>query len=104
MAQGNRGFSLVDDPQEFPDLSPAPAAPRREPLIDRASVDMLKVALGALSQAFVVAVARLFMLASVASVFVLWYLTPDPNQNQIVAMTIYASFILIINYLAMRRK
>lgn len=108
MAQ-SRGFSLVDDlPQPEPQSeTPESARPRKQPLIDSASIEMLRMSLAALSQRASIALAHLlatvFILLTVASVFVLWYLTPDPTQTQIVSLTIYAAFIVVINYLNMRR-
>lgn len=101
-----RGFRLVDEEQ-----APSQAAPSqtqggidqliqpKPPLLNRVAIDMMQIALSTIWQQFAIAIASLFQLATVASVFVLWYITPDPNQNQIVMLTIYATFILIINYL-----
>lgn len=105
MAQ--RGFSLVDDLPETEQFTPPPPIDNpavTNPRIHRAAVDMMTIALAALGQRFVVALASLFTLLTVSSVFVLWYITPDPTQTQIVSLSIYAVFILAVNYLNMRRR
>ncbi len=73
-------------------------------MLDGAAIRMMQLALGALSQRALVALASLFTLLTVSSVFALWYLTPDPTQTQIISLSIYALFILAINYLNMRRR
>ena len=100
-----RGFSVVDnDPFQGDIPQPVAADPAvQNPRLHKVAVDMLQLALVALSQRFVVAVASLFTLLTVGSVFVLWYLTPDPSQTQIVSLALYAVFILAVNYLNMRR-
>lgn len=121
MVQPQRGFTLVDDlPEQSPEhpqqsqdridipsdflVPPAPKKPR----IDAVSAEMLRMSLHALSQRAAIALSQLlattFILLTVGSVFVLWYLTPDPTQTQIASLTIYAGFILAINYLNMRRR
>ena len=105
-----RGFTQVDDEiLRFPEPSEPqptfqPERTRASAAFDGAAIRMMQMAMWELSKRAVVALASLFMLATVSSVFVLWYLTPDPNQNQIVSMTIYAGFVLLVNYLNMRRK
>lgn len=96
------GFTLVQENDE----QPAPTAPQapQQPRAHQLAIDMLQIALRALSQRFVIALASLFTLLTVGSAFYLWLLTPDPTEKQIVSLTIYSVFIVVINYLNMRRK
>lgn len=104
-AQQRRPFSVVD---EQPDLPPqgidAYIAPQKKPFIERAAIDMLQLALNTLGQRFTVALASLFTLVTVGSSFYLWLLIiNEPTQLQITATSIYSGFVLLINYLNMRR-
>lgn len=94
-----RGFTRVED--ETPESPPGidQLITGKKPMFERAAIDMMQLALSTIWQQFIIAVASLFQLATVASVFVLWYLTPNPSQLQIASMSIYAVFILAINYL-----
>lgn len=98
------GFKLVD---EIAHDEPAPsvaARPATQQQSSRVAIEMLQIALGALSQRMLVALASLFTLLTVGSAFYLWLLTPDPSVQQIVSLSIYSVFIVVINYLNMRRK
>lgn len=64
---------------------------------------LLLLGLKALSQRAIAAIADVFFLATVASAFWLWYLTPEPNPQQIVSLTIYALFVLAANWLVRRK-
>lgn len=66
-------------------------------------INALMLALSALSQRALVAVSKLFTLLTVASAFVLWWsVLPSPSIYQIVGLTIYAVFLLIVNWLVRR--
>ena len=65
---------------------------------------MIYMALAALGQRFVVALASLFTIATVGSAFVLWLLTPDPNTKQLISLGIYALLVLAINVIVRRIK
>jgi hypothetical protein len=101
MTQPSRRFEVVDDPVET--AAPAPAAPQAQPLINRVSVEMLSMAISALSQRALVALAQCFTLLTVGSAFWLWYLTPEPTDRQIVSLALYALFVLAINVIVRRR-
>jgi len=60
------------------------------------------LALKALSQRAVAAIADLFTLLTVFGAWWLWHSIPDPNPNQIVALTIFAMFTLAANWLVRR--
>lgn len=100
MAEPSPRFQLVsdDDPVET-----APAATPAQPALQRVSTDMLVMALRALSQRAVVALASLQALVMAGSVFALFYLTPNPSLQQIGALTIYSLFILAIMWLGRRK-
>lgn len=91
---GRPGFQVVDDEIE------EPAKPE-----NAAAIAMLTLALKALSQRMVIALADLFCLFTAASVFWLWFVLPeDPSVQRIVALSIYAGFIVVLNMIVRRRK
>jgi hypothetical protein len=97
----SRRFEVVDDPVEAPpQAAPAPA---KQPLVNRVSVEMLSMAISALSQRALTALAACFSLLTVASAFWLWYLTPVPTDRQIISLALYALFVLAINVIVRRR-
>ena len=90
------GQEIAPDP--FP-IDP----PVKEPLVNKIAGDAIVLALTALSQRAVVALANLFTLLTVASAFVLWYVTPEPNTYQLVKLAIYGAFVLGANWIVRRR-
>lgn len=81
----------------------APPAPPQSPSAT-ALTSLLFVSLRALSQRAVIALGSLFMAASAASAWWLWYVTmPNPTPAQLVGLTLYATFILALNFM-LRRK
>lgn len=87
-----RQFEVVpDEPEQQPPEREAPGT------------GLLLLALKALSQRAVAAIGNLFTLITVFGAWWLWYTTPDPNSNQIVSLTIFASFILLANWLVRRK-
>ena len=97
----SRRFEVVDDPVEAPPQ--AAAAPAKQPFVNRVSVEMLSMAISALSQRALTALAACFSLLTVGSAFWLWYLTPEPTDRQIVSLAIYAGFVLAINVIVRRK-
>lgn len=69
---------------------------------DQAATGMLVLALKALSQRAVAAIADLFMLATVGSAFLLWMWTPEPTIYQLVGLAMYGIFILLANWIVRR--
>lgn len=64
----------------------------------QAALQMLLLALKALSQRFTIALANLFTLVTAASAFWLWFsVLENVNEKQIVAATIYSAFVLALN-------
>jgi hypothetical protein len=97
----SRPFQLVEDQAEAPQVvAPTPA---KQPVLNRVSIEMMSMALTALSQRALVALAACFTLLTVGSAFFLWWQTPDPTDRQIVSLTIYAAFVLAINVIVRRR-
>lgn len=92
----------TEDDETVPRV-PQPKPPAREPTQQEhaAAIAMIRIALSALWQRFIVALAELFTIASVGSAFVLWLLIPDPNTKQLVALGMYGAFVAIMNLLVM---
>ncbi len=88
-----RKFEVVG---EIPDPAPEPAG-------SSLGTEMLVLGLKTLSQRAVAAIADLFMLTTVGSAFVLWYLTPRPDTYQIVSLSIYGAFVLAANWIVRRK-
>ena len=107
MAQAPRGFSIVEDLQQYPEseISQAPPQPSRvSAAIDGTAIRMMQMAMWELSKRAVVALASLFTLLTVGSAFYIWLLIiNEPTQLQIVAASIFSTFVLLVNYLNMRR-
>ena len=87
-----RKFEVVRDDDEAETPSRA----------QEAGTAALLLGLKALSQRAIAAIADLFMLVTVASGWWLWASIPDPNDRQIVALTLYAAFVLGANYIVRR--
>jgi hypothetical protein len=83
-----------------------PTAPQSQAAANQQAVaiKMIQIALSAIWQQFIIALSHLFTLASGASCFVLWLLTPDPNQHQLISMGMYAAFVLVANVLVLRSR
>ena len=94
MAKENPGFEIVGGTEV--EQPPAPAA-------NGLHIAMLTIALKALSQRALTAATDLFTLITVAGAFYLWYLTPDPNDKQIISLSIYAAFTLAANWFVRRK-
>lgn len=84
-----RAFEIV------PDEDPASAP-------DRVGAGMLLLGLKTLSQRAVAAIADLFTLATVGSVFWLWYASLEPSIHQLIGLGMYACFVLAINFIVRR--
>jgi len=104
MSQASRPFELVVDQAEAPPQAPQAAPPQpKAPALNGVAIQMMMMALGALSQRAVIALAACFTLLTVGSAFWLWMSIPDPNPNQIVSLTIYAVLVLAINIIVRRK-
>lgn len=105
MAEPQRRFEVVDEDDSLPDFSQVASTPSKQgsDIATDVGIKTLAIGLGALSKRAIAAIADLFFLATVGSAFWLWYLTPQPNEKQIVSLTIYAAFVLAANWLARRK-
>ena len=92
MAMTNPGFEVVGGTETEP---PKPD--------NGAAVRMLTLALAALSQRALIALMDLFSLITCAGVWYIWYLTPNPNYQQIVHNSIFALFALAANWIVRRK-
>ena len=85
------GFRLITD-EETP------------PQDNSASLKLLMVALGALAQRFVIAIADLFSLAAVASTFWLFMVTTAPTPYQLIQLGLYSVFVLTAIFFVKGRR
>jgi hypothetical protein len=67
-----------------------------------AATKVLLLAIAALSKRMVVAIADLFTLLTVGSVFWLFTSIPDPNTKQLIQLGGYCLFALAINWIVRR--
>lgn len=87
--------------EEIPEL--LSAEPPKEHAANKIAGDTILLALSALSQRTIVALGQLFTLLTVASAFVLWFVTPEPTVYQLVKLGLYALFVLGANWIVRRR-
>lgn len=83
-------FAVEDDPPE-----------QTPPKEDR-GFSLLMMALKALSQRTVIALASLFTLITVGSAFWLFLATPDPTTFQLIKLAMYGVFVLAANFIVRR--
>lgn len=86
-----QNFQVVDSEDDETEV-PVASKPERE-----AAVQMLLLLLGTLSKRTLVALDNCFTLITVGSAFWLWSSIPNPSVQQIVALGIYALFVLAAN-------
>jgi hypothetical protein len=91
-------FTLVADPPS----QEAPADQSAPPTDHSHATKILLLSLAALSKRALIALADLFGLATVASVFWLWHSTPDPNVLQLIGLGMYAIFVAGVNVIVRR--
>lgn len=96
MADNIRRFQPVEIPDDTPAESPVTRA------ANAAAISALALGLKTLSQRAIAATRDIFTLLSVGSGFVLWLNIPDPNPKQLIALSIYAVFILCSNVIVRR--
>lgn len=100
MAKQN--FEPIEEPDDESNVTPLPSV-SRQPIGEKFAIDALTLGLTTLSKRMIVALADLFMLATVGSAFWLWWMTPDPNPYQITSLTIYGVFVLTANWIVRRK-
>lgn len=77
--------------------------PPRPDTLETIGINALMLGLGALSKRTLVALSNLFTLLTVTSAFALWWrVLPEPSVYQLAGLTIYAVFLLIVNWLVRR--
>lgn len=106
---GERRPDIEHSPQDTRQVAAQASAPPLEPSRTDESAVLVAVLskmlnIGILGQKFAIALAKLFSLATVASAFSLWVMTPSPDTVQVVSLTIYAAFILAVNVIVLWRK
>lgn len=73
--------------------------------IDQIAFDTILLALKALSQRTIIALSQLFTLLTCISAFALWYsVLPNPNSYQLVGLTLYGGFILLLHVVKRKEK
>jgi len=78
--------------------------PPEQTRTEAAATGVLMMALRALSQRAVIALANLFVLVTFLSAFWLWYVTmPAPSILQLVGLALYGALIIGLNVLVLRR-
>jgi hypothetical protein len=85
-----RGLTLVDE-SEFDKSDATPSADHS------AGMSILALALKTMGQRALIAVDNLFTLVTVCLAFYLWHSIPDPNTLQVVALALFALFVLAAN-------
>jgi hypothetical protein len=99
MAEPARRFEPIEIPDDLPRQEADPAFARAA---NAAAASALALGLKTLSQRAIAATKDIFTLLSAASCFWLWNSTPDPNQMQIVSLSLYALFVLAANVIVRR--
>lgn len=84
--------------EETPD--PLPSADKTVSV----SAEALMLALKALSQRALTALAAMFTLLTVASAWFLWWSIPNPSNTQLISLGFYAAFIIAINVIVRKLK
>lgn len=93
MAQPIGNFQVIENDETTPN-SPPPQEER--------GLSVLLLALKALSQRSLVALASLFTLITVGSAFWLFLATPEPTVFQLIKLAMYGIFVLAANFIVRR--
>ena len=100
MATPQPRWEILDEPEQKAAEAERAFAEGQE---HERAAQLLALGLKTLSQRALAALADLFCLITVIGVWYLWHSIPDPNPNQIVALTIFAAFVLVANWLVRRK-
>jgi len=95
-------FELVAEREATPEM--ADGSTLSESSQDDRAAQLFALALKSLSQRALVALASLFTLLTVGSMFWLWLSTPDPDMNQLLSLGMYGLFVLAVNVVVLRRR
>ena len=105
MANRLREIPIPNPNEEWPTAPTPPQSPSQDGTSGGAAAGILFTALKALSQRAVIALGNLFVLASAASAFWLWYVTlPNPTPYQLVGLGLYGLLILALTHLVTNRR
>lgn len=91
------------EPRKFEIVADLPDAPPSAPRNSDVAAQALILGLGALSQRALAGGKAFFTLLSVGSAWWLWAATRQPDVYQIVSLSIYAAFILAMNWIVWRK-
>ena len=94
MAKENPGFEIVGGTETNQPPQPDPNA---------VAIAMITLGIKTLSSRALTAATDLFTLITVGGAFYLWMVTPEPNDRQILSLTIYGLFTLAANYIVRRK-
>ncbi len=94
MAKENPGFEIVGGTETDQPAQPDPNA---------VAIAMITLGIKTLSARALTAATDLFTLITVGGAFYLWMVTPEPNDRQILSLTIYGLFTLAANYIVRRK-
>jgi hypothetical protein len=98
MALNNPGFEVIEGGEQ-----PARTEPAPQVVDNGVAIAMLTIGLKALSQRALTAATDLFTLLTCVGAWYLWYSIPEPNDRQIAALTIYAAFTIVINWIVRKK-
>lgn len=102
-----RTFEVVQDdrpdPADAPDGAQAPRPPTKN-LASAALISSLLLALKAVSQRAFIALLDLFALITAGAAFWLFYSFDNPTAFQIVHATVFAVFVLAINWIVRQQR
>ncbi len=93
MAKENPGFEVVGGTEAEPK--------QQDP--NAVAIAMITLGIKTLSARALTAATDLFTLITVGGAFYLWMVTPEPNDRQIISLTIYGLFTLAANYIVRRK-
>ena len=93
-------------PDNVRQFTPVEIPDDKDPALARAAnaaaLSALTLGLKTLSQRAIAATRDVFTLLSAGSAFLLWYNIPDPKPTQIIALSLYAVFVLAANVIVRR--
>jgi hypothetical protein len=94
MAKENPGFEVIGGTESNQPAQPDPNA---------VALALITLGIKTLSQRALTAATDLFTLITCAGAFYLWMVTPNPDDKQIISLSIYALFTLAANFIVRRK-
>lgn len=100
------GKHSMDSGSQLKQVGADRVVPDAEPSkTDQIALDVILLALKALSQRTLIALSQLFTLLTCASAFTLWYsVLPNPNSYQLVGLALYGGFVLLLLQIVKRKE